>query len=247
MLFQILSLHLQIEIQILQLMEESNLSPIIERLVAFIGYTGLSNSQFADTAGIPRPSLSQMLHGRNKSLNNQMLAKLNEAFPNLNIMWLLFNQGNMLIEGNIEISERQNTAISAQQALDFSENEMIDAFEDDDLDDLFNDKNRTNGSEMDISGINSPNSPFAPRQTSRTAPLSQADEPTGAKISFDAPTAQGKTVSASSETGSFEHQDAHPFAPLESMQINGDNRRISSIIVVYTNGSVETFKSIKNR
>lgn len=228
-------------------MEESNLSPIIERLIAFIGYTGLSNSQFADTAGIPRPSLSQMLHGRNKSLNNQMLGKLNEAFPNLNIMWLLFNQGNMLIDGNIEISERQNNTVNAQQALDFPENEMIDAFEDVDLDDLFDDQNRTDGSEMGISGINSSNSNFASRQNVRTAPLSPTEEPAGAKISFDAPTAQGKAVSASSETGTFEHKEAHSFGPLESVQINGDNRKISSIIVVYTDGSVETFKSIKNR
>ncbi len=228
-------------------MEESNLSPIIERLIAFIGYTGLSNSQFADTAGIPRPSLSQMLHGRNKSLNNQMLGKLNEAFPNLNIMWLLFNQGNMLIDGNIEISERQNNTVNAQRALDFPENKMIDAFEDVDLDDLFDDQNSTNGSEMGISGINSSNSNFAPRQNVRTAPPSPSEEPAGAKISFEAPTAQGKTVSASSEAAAFEHQDAHSFGPLESVQINGDNRKISSIIVVYTDGSVETFKSIKNR
>ena len=74
-------------------MEESEKSPVLDRLVQFMNSTGLSSSQFADTTGIPRPSLSQMLHGRNKSVNNQVLAKLNAAFPNLNILWLLFGQG----------------------------------------------------------------------------------------------------------------------------------------------------------
>lgn len=88
-------------------MEDDKKSPIIERLRQFISSTGLTSSQFADKAGIPRPSLSQMFHGRNKSLNNNVLAKLNSAFPNLNIVWLLFGTGNMLNVSNIEISEPQ--------------------------------------------------------------------------------------------------------------------------------------------
>ena len=90
-------------------MEDSEKSPVLDRLVQFMNSTGLSSSQFADTTGIPRPSLSQMLHGRNKSVNNQVLAKLNAAFPNLNILWLLFGTGNMLENGNIETSEAQNS------------------------------------------------------------------------------------------------------------------------------------------
>lgn len=90
-------------------MSEKEVSPIIDRLCKFIEYSQLTNSQFADKAGIPRPSLSQMLHGRNKSLNNQVMAKLNEAFPELNIVWLLFGSGNMLINSNFETSQRQNS------------------------------------------------------------------------------------------------------------------------------------------
>lgn len=93
------------------IMEDNEKSPIIERLCKFIDASGLSNSQFADKAGIPRPSLSQMLHGRNKSLNNQVLSKLNDAFPQLNIVWLLFGQGTMLQNANIEFSEPQNASI----------------------------------------------------------------------------------------------------------------------------------------
>lgn len=87
-------------------MESSAENPIIQRLNEFISYTGLSSTQFADKAGIPRPTLSQMVHGRNKSVNNQMLAKLNENFPELNILWFLFGQGSMLLD---------NASVSAEE------------------------------------------------------------------------------------------------------------------------------------
>lgn len=89
-------------------MAASDKSPIIERLCKFMEYSGLTITQFADKAGIPRPSLSQMLHGRNKSLNNQVLAKLNATFPELNIVWLLFGNGTMLSDSKIKTSGGEN-------------------------------------------------------------------------------------------------------------------------------------------
>ncbi len=108
-------------------MEDNTKSPIIDRLCKFIAFSGLTNSQFADKTGIPRPSLSQMLHGRNKSMNNQVLEKLNDTFPELNVLWLLFGQGDMLTVSNIEFSERQkqlNENLQTQQNID------LDVFDD---------------------------------------------------------------------------------------------------------------------
>ena len=81
---------------------------IVSRLVTFRDFKGLSNSQFADTAGIPRPTLSQFLNGRNKRMSDDLTAKIHTAFPELNIMWLLFGEGSMLGDENIEISEAKN-------------------------------------------------------------------------------------------------------------------------------------------
>ncbi len=53
-------------------------------------HIGLQISQFADTALIPRPTLSQILSGRNKKISNEVLEKLHRAYPALNISWLLF-------------------------------------------------------------------------------------------------------------------------------------------------------------
>lgn len=78
---------------------------IVERLIAYRNYTGLSNSQFADKAGIPRPTLSQFLNGRNKRLSDDLTGKLHQTYPDLNILWLLFGEGDMLNTQNIKISE----------------------------------------------------------------------------------------------------------------------------------------------
>lgn len=73
---------------------------IVSRLKQFVATTGLSSTQFADTAGIPRPTLSQILNGRNKKISNELIAKLHENFPNLNITWLLFGEGSIYVSEN---------------------------------------------------------------------------------------------------------------------------------------------------
>jgi transcriptional regulator with XRE-family HTH domain len=67
------------------------------RLKGFIESEGLTNSQFADRAGIPRPSLSQLLTGRNKKISDVLVGQIHKAFPDLSVIWLLFGEGEMLV------------------------------------------------------------------------------------------------------------------------------------------------------
>lgn len=76
------------------------------RLKHFLEFTGLTNSQFADKCGIPRPTLSQLLSGRNKKLSDQVLRPIHLHFPDLSLVWLMFGEGEMLVGGD-------NTAKSA--------------------------------------------------------------------------------------------------------------------------------------
>lgn len=85
---------------------------IIQRLNIYMEHTGLSSSQFADAAAIPRPSMSQILNGRNKKVSNELIEKLHVAFPNLNIVWLMFGEGPMETISNTQTSEAQNGEIS---------------------------------------------------------------------------------------------------------------------------------------
>lgn len=81
---------------------------IISRLKMFLDTNGIANSQFADNCKIPRPTLSQMLNGRNKKVSDEVISKIHAAYPSLSILWLLFGEGPMSAGENIEISEPQN-------------------------------------------------------------------------------------------------------------------------------------------
>lgn len=72
---------------------------VATRLKLFFEYRGLTNSQFADRCGIPRPSLSQLLTGRNRKISDVFVRQIHSAFPELSVMWLLFGEGAMIDEG----------------------------------------------------------------------------------------------------------------------------------------------------
>ena len=74
-------------------MEEEN---VAVRLKLFMDQMGISNSQFADQCGIPRPSLSQLLNGRNKKISDVIVRQIHERYPELSVLWLMFGEGNML-------------------------------------------------------------------------------------------------------------------------------------------------------
>ena len=74
-------------------MEEQN---VATRLKVFMDNEGLTISQFADKCGIPRPSLSQLLSGRNKKLSDVVVKQIHDQFPDLSVLWLMFGEGSML-------------------------------------------------------------------------------------------------------------------------------------------------------
>ena len=73
------------------------MNDIASRIKFFLSKMGIANSLFADVCGIPRPSLSQLLNGRNKKVSNEVIDKIHNAYPELNMMWLMFGDGDMLV------------------------------------------------------------------------------------------------------------------------------------------------------
>lgn len=102
---------------------------IISRLKLFLEQNGISNSQFADTCEIPRPTLSQLLNGRNKKVSDEVISKIHAAYPALNIMWLMFGDGNMFVDnapGSSENLDAQNLSKTPQGGSRFFGNGMGD-------------------------------------------------------------------------------------------------------------------------
>lgn len=81
---------------------------LVNRLKHYMDTTQLTISQFADRCGIPRPTMSQLINGRNKRISDEVINKIHNAFPGLSILWLMFGEGEMDANANIRISEPQN-------------------------------------------------------------------------------------------------------------------------------------------
>jgi len=107
---------------------------IVTRLKMFLEQGGISNSQFADTCDIPRPTLSQLLNGRNKKVSDEVIGKIHRAYPSLNIMWLMFGDGEMFTSSAGDQMAADNLADS-QQAASTRNDEPVQraiSFDDDD-------------------------------------------------------------------------------------------------------------------
>ncbi len=70
------------------------------RLKLLIQKLGVTNSIFAENCEISRATLSQLLTGRNQKISNVIINKIHEAYPQVSILWLLFNEGEMFSGGN---------------------------------------------------------------------------------------------------------------------------------------------------
>ena len=70
-------------------------------------YRGLSHSQFADSCGIPRPTLSQLLSGRNKKVSDLLIGQIHRAYPDLSVVWLLFGEGEMTTRSDLSVSQSE--------------------------------------------------------------------------------------------------------------------------------------------
>lgn len=80
-------------------------APVAVRLKSVIESLGLSDSQFADSCSISRPTLSLLLSGKNKKISDIMLSQIHQAFPQISILWLLFGEGEMYKKENKEYDE----------------------------------------------------------------------------------------------------------------------------------------------
>lgn len=91
---------------------------LVSRLKLYMDRKGIAISVFADNCRIPRPTMSQILNGRNKKISDELISKIHMAYPDLSVLWLMFGEGDMTTDSNIKISEGyfdQNSDISSSQ------------------------------------------------------------------------------------------------------------------------------------
>lgn len=98
---------------------------IISRLKNYLDAYGITNSEFADNCGIPRPTVSQMLNGRNKKVSDEIITKIHQNYPALSMLWLLFGEGDMMMTSKIETTEPQNQSNNDVFDLQYSDSKGL--------------------------------------------------------------------------------------------------------------------------
>lgn len=86
-----------------------NIDDFIKRLEIILDYYSLSASAFADKVGVQRSSLSHLLSGRNKP-SLDLILKIIDSFPEVDLYWILNGKGNFPKSEKIEI---KNTVLSS--------------------------------------------------------------------------------------------------------------------------------------
>lgn len=99
-----------------------------KRLQQFIHAENISQSQFADSIGVARASISHILAGRNKP-GFDFIENLAKRYPALNIEWLITGKGKMYKSGAISDSQEDMPLFSDEQIIETQEIEPVLQFE----------------------------------------------------------------------------------------------------------------------
>ena len=84
-----------------------------DRIYQLMKYQGMSQKEFAATLCVAEGTLSGIFTGRTRPTNNIVNA-IHECFPHISINWLMFGEGDMLLDGS---SSQDAEAASGQADL----------------------------------------------------------------------------------------------------------------------------------
>jgi len=84
-----------------------------DRIYQLMKYQGMSQKEFAATLCVAEGTLSGIFTGRTRPTNNIVNA-IHECFPHISINWLMFGEGDMLLDGG---SSQDEEAASGQSDL----------------------------------------------------------------------------------------------------------------------------------
>lgn len=84
-----------------------------ERISAFLSHLNIGQVKFAEKIGVSRGYVNNMTNNPTQRIINKML----EAYPDLNINWLLTGEGQMLNTGNINVSGRDNIGVGNNNSI----------------------------------------------------------------------------------------------------------------------------------
>lgn len=118
----------------------------VSRLKQFLELKQIPITQFADNCRIPRPTLSQLLNGRNKKVSDEVIGKIHDAYPTLSVLWLMFGEGEMFRGEITDPTEAHSSATEStlQEPEAYERSQMGNAL----FEDMFNNDDTESKSEI---------------------------------------------------------------------------------------------------
>ena len=190
---------------------------LVSRLKHYLDSRQISVTQFADECAIPRPTGSQLLAGRNKKVSDEIISKIHSAYPDLNIVWLMFGEGSMVNSANIEISEAQNEQKNDIYVSEQPEDQGLDFSVD------FNENLQAETAEKNQTSV-----------TANTFTFATSSEQQNTTDNFDTPPANNPVQEI--ENDKKDKQDSNSFT-LKA----GNGKRVTGIVVYYDDCTYESF------
>lgn len=153
---------------------------IVSRLKKYMDYREIAISQFADTCNIPRPTISQILNGRNKKVSDELIGKIHSAFPDLSVVWLMFGEGDMLINSNIKTSEPQTEKQLTFEDSQLAEHEIFSSEQElfPEITNIYSKKNESENIAQDFKSNQETTTPIGPTTADITEALTGKIETT---------------------------------------------------------------------
>ncbi len=84
-----------------------------DRIYQLMQHTGLNQAEFAERLGMSAGSVSNIFTGRTNPTNNHVQA-IHRAFPQVNVNWLLFGEGEMMNDADASSSAEDTDGTGVQ-------------------------------------------------------------------------------------------------------------------------------------
>ena len=97
-----------------------------DRIKQIMEAVGLSQQDFAKELGISAASLSSIFTGRTNPTNNHVMA-IHRVFPQINVNWLLFGEGDMIMENQGSKDSSANKDLAGETVAEEENSETLAA------------------------------------------------------------------------------------------------------------------------